>query len=64
MTKYVKEFESFVISDKRPETLDSIIPNSEAEYFLKIISALNNLKEDDEFPQEVCTYFYLRLVLF
>jgi hypothetical protein len=64
MTKYIKEFESFVISDKRPETLDSIIPNSEAEYYLKIISSLNSLKEDDEFPKEVFIYFNPRLIQF
>ena len=53
MTKYVKEFESFIISNKRVEILQTIIPNSETDIYLKIIERLNTLDYEKEFPNEI-----------
>ena len=53
MAKYVKEFETYIISDKRDETLRTIVPNTEADLYLKIIKQLNNLDHEKKFPIEV-----------
>ena len=53
MAKFIKEYESFIISGKREETLQGIIPNTESDLYIKIINQLNNLDSNKEYPLEV-----------
>jgi hypothetical protein len=51
MSTFVKEFENYIISDFREETLATLVPGSESEYFIKLIRRINNMEKED--PEKV-----------
>ena len=51
MVEYVKEFEQFILSENKEESIMTMIPGSIADQFLQITQKLNNISE--EFPQSV-----------
>lgn len=53
MVTFVKEFENYILSDKREESLISIIPGSEADIYLQISKALNEMEEKRKVPENL-----------
>lgn len=45
MVSFTKEFEDYVLSNKNPQTLKSLVPGLEHQRFIEIFSKLNNLNE-------------------
>jgi hypothetical protein len=53
MSIYTKEYEQFIISDFREESLATLIPGSDAEKYLKIVRKINSIDSKSQMPQEV-----------
>ena len=51
MVSFVKEFESYILSENKEESLITIVPGSEAELYLQILNKLKMIST--EFPKEV-----------
>jgi hypothetical protein len=51
MVKFVKEFETYILSNKSKESIQSLIPYSESEIYLKLINLINSA--ENEFPKKV-----------
>ena len=51
MVSFAKEFESFILSDNKEDSLLTIVPGSEAELYLQILNKLKAIS--NEFPKEV-----------
>ena len=52
MSIYAKEFEQFIISGFREETLNSLVPGGQAARFLDIVRKINEVEK--VFSEEVC----------
>lgn len=51
MASFVKEFENYILSDKREDSLISIIPGSEADLYLQLTKALTEYSEKKKEPE-------------
>lgn len=51
MVEYVKEFEQFILSENKEESIMTMIPGSVADQFLHISQKLNKINQ--EFPESV-----------
>jgi len=51
MVSFVKEFENYILSDKREDSLMSIIPGSEADIYLQLVKALSELESKGKEPE-------------
>jgi hypothetical protein len=53
MVTFVKEFEQYVLSENKEESLLSIIPGSQADTYMQFISQIKSIEEKGKIPEEV-----------
>ena len=51
MVNFVKEFESYILSENKEASLHTIVPGSESEMYLQILTKMKVIS--NEFPKEV-----------
>jgi hypothetical protein len=54
MVTFVKEFENYILSENKEDSLSTIVPGSEAQLYLQILNKLKSIS--NEFPIEVIDY--------
>jgi len=53
MVTFIKEFEQYLLSENRAETLQSLIPGSQAELYIQLTTLIKSLTELEELPESV-----------
>ena len=56
MVSFVKEFESYVLSDFNQDSLLSVIPGSQSDIYLQLLNQIKKLGEKKEVTEEVRIY--------
>ena len=47
MIPFVKEFENYILNENKEDSLNSLIPGSESETYLKILNQLKDVKDEN-----------------
>ncbi len=53
MSIYSQEFENYIISGFRDETLNSLVPGSKQERFLYLVKKINNLEKVEDIKEVI-----------
>ena len=51
MVTFVKEFENYILSENKEDSLSTIVPGSESDLYIQILNILKTISK--EFPKEV-----------
>ena len=56
MITFVKEFEQYLLSENRAESLNSLIPGSQSDLYIQLSEAIKQLTKESKLPENVFTY--------